>query len=145
MFISCASCTEVVTQQEMAKVFYKLQKGQLKIIALVDNDPDRIDKHSDWIAKGIKILSRREIENYLFDYEIAKNQLKTDLTENEYYSKLGADKNNFNQFDVKEALNQSLRQEMFKIKDFHKLKIKLAESVSNSLFHFEELRVEIFD
>ena len=147
LFISCASCDEVVTQYKMAKTFYKLQKGQLEIKGLVDKDPDKKDEHLIWKSDGVNILGRRELENYLFEYEIAKSLLKTETNEEEYYQKLGTTKSEFFEFDVKGVLcegGQKLRSELFKNSSLDKIKTDLAKLITPQTTTYQELHNCIF-
>ena len=72
LFVACGSCTDVVKQFTYSKEFYKYQKGQIQIVGLVDNDPEN-PKTTDWQNIGIKVLTRREIENYLYDEVVIKS------------------------------------------------------------------------
>lgn len=107
LFISCASCVDVYHQYIAAKEFYKYQIDQVKVIGLIDNDTKNKNKE-DRISEGLRILSRSEIENYLYDIEVV-NKLEWDRSK---VIKILNDIDIVN-YDVKNepVLNQSLKSE----------------------------------
>ena len=149
LFISCASCGETYSQWLMANVFYKAQKGQLEIKGLVDNDPEN-PKLESWKEEGIKVLGRRELENYLFDFDIAKAYLRNQaLSETEYYSLFGCTKENYKEFDMKHVVSegehsQEFRKNNFKHDGNDKLKLELAKLITPENPLYKELHDCIF-
>lgn len=69
-FVSAGACTEVENNENITvKSISELLSGS-DIIKVVDRDDLSDDEVSALLAKGIKTLSRRHIESYLFDDEV---------------------------------------------------------------------------
>ena len=71
-FVSIGSCSDVEDPKNTSMRIVNALLSHSQIIKLVDRD-DKSDKEvADCNAKGIKVLSRRHIESYLFDDEIIR-------------------------------------------------------------------------
>lgn len=71
-FVSIGSCSDVEDPNNTSMRIVNALLSHSQIIKLVDRD-DKSDKEvADCNAKGIKVLSRRHIESYLFDDEIIR-------------------------------------------------------------------------
>ncbi len=99
LFISCGSSTEVAVQYQLAKELNEKSRGRVNIVGLVDRDEDN-DQNMEYAEIGLKVLGRREIENYICDPQVVN--MAFDKDEKKYLKMLGVDENQFREFDIKE-------------------------------------------
>lgn len=75
MFVSVDGCKNVVDQAILTKEFYKFNKGQFKILGLIDKDNRTEEEIKELKDKDIIVLKRLELENYLWDKSVvSKNR-----------------------------------------------------------------------
>ena len=78
LFVSYGSATEVTRSQDLMSVLGAVAKG-VKVWRLIDRDDMSTTEMTQTIASGVRVLRRRELENYLYD----PNVLSTFLTKND--------------------------------------------------------------
>lgn len=71
-FTSIGSCSEIENEDNTSMKIISKVLSNSRIIKLVDRDARTTEEISELNAKGIKVLSKRHIESYLFDNEILK-------------------------------------------------------------------------
>lgn len=83
LFISYGSASEVENSQNMISAVGAIAKG-VTVWPVIDRDDMTDDERSQKIATGVRVLRRRELENYLYDPEVLRTFLnmngKEDLT-----------------------------------------------------------------
>jgi len=72
LFLSVGSCNDIEKIEEMYGVVLDTILKESNIIKLVDRDDRSDDEIEDFRIKGIRTLSRRNIESYLLDDELIK-------------------------------------------------------------------------
>ena len=71
-FVSMGSDRQIVGDQRGLAEALRLLVGGLEVTRLIDRD-DRTDNEvADLAAKGVRVLSRRNLESYLFDDEVLR-------------------------------------------------------------------------
>lgn len=70
IFYSLGSCKDIEKDKNSVIEFVKKLSPQSNIIRLIDRDDRSSEEVQDHNNNGIKVLSRREIENYLLDEEV---------------------------------------------------------------------------
>ena len=78
LFISYGSASEVENSENLIGVLQAVVKG-VTVSKLVDRDDMSPDERTQTIETGVRVLSRRELENYLYDSDV----LRTFLEKNE--------------------------------------------------------------
>ena len=69
-FISSGCCDEIINADEKFKGLFSLLDSKTKIIRLIDRDDYSDEQICNFKSVGINVLSKRNIESYLFDDEI---------------------------------------------------------------------------
>ena len=75
LFISYGSSSEVVNSKHLINILSALVKGA-KVWRLVDRDDMADTTRNSKTLNGLRVLKRREIENYLYDPDVLKTFLK---------------------------------------------------------------------
>ena len=55
----------------------RLLIGDLEVVRLIDRDDRSSDEISDHAGKGVRVLSRRNLESYIFDDEVLQALAKS--------------------------------------------------------------------
>ena len=76
LFVSRGSSSEVENSDDLIGVLQAVVKGSY-VWKLIDRDDMACEARKEKIEKGIHVLGRRELENYLYDPEVLKTFLKT--------------------------------------------------------------------
>ena len=74
LFISRGSSSEVEKSEDLIGVLQAVAKGST-IWRLIDRDDMSNEGREEKIKEGVRVLSRRELENYLYDPEVLKTFL----------------------------------------------------------------------
>ena len=69
LFVSQGGSHEVVNSDELVNVLEAIASG-IDVVKLIDRDEMTDEKREEQIKQGIRVLSRREIEEYLYDAEV---------------------------------------------------------------------------
>ena len=77
MFISRGGANEVEYSDELIAVIHAIANG-VEVFRLIDRDDMSDQGREDKIVDGVRVLGRRELENFLWDFEV----IKTFLTKN---------------------------------------------------------------
>ena len=77
LFISYGSSTEVKNSQNLMRVLEAVTKGT-SVWSVIDRDDMTGDERTQSIEAGVRVLRRRELENYLYDPDV----LRTFLVQN---------------------------------------------------------------
>ena len=75
LFISRGSSSEVERSEDLIGVLKAVAKGST-IWRLIDRDNMAYEAREEKISEGIRVLGRRELENYLYDPEVLKTFLR---------------------------------------------------------------------
>ena len=75
LFISYGSSSDVVNSEHLIKILAAVAQG-VKVWRLIDRDDMTDNARNSKIEDGVRVLKRREIENYLYDPEVLKTFLK---------------------------------------------------------------------
>ena len=92
LFISQGAASEVVNSQDVINIIEAISSG-IEVRRLIDRDDMTDQKRAELIRQGLRVLRRREIEEYLYDEKV----LSTFLSENncsEKEPKILADRRN---------------------------------------------------
>lgn len=83
-FISGGSCNEIENIEKTSGVIIRTLLDNTKIIKIIDRD-DRSDKEvSELMAKGIRVLKKRNLESYLLDDSVLKKLCESAGKNEEY-------------------------------------------------------------
>lgn len=141
-FISSGGCGEVITNSKFAcLVFAKISiASEFKLLILKDRDGKSDSQRTEELKKNLllRILERRELENYLFDLEILQ-KYKSDLDIHKFKELVTDIVND----DVKSKVEEFKKLCNFKGKREVFMK-ELAEKVSNDSNIYKELENIIF-
>lgn len=77
LFISQGAASEVVNSQDLINLIVSISSG-IEVRRLIDRDDMTDQRRADLISQGLRVLRRREIEEYLYDEKV----LSTFLSEN---------------------------------------------------------------
>ena len=84
LFISFGSSSEVENSQHLASMLGAIAKG-VTVWWVIDRDDMDTEERTEKIESGVRVLRRRELENYLYDPEVLRTFLKrtgkADLTD----------------------------------------------------------------
>lgn len=75
LFVSYGSASEVENSKDLMTVLGAVAKG-ITTWRLVDRDDMSSDERNELIENGVRVLRRRELENYLYDPDVLKTFLK---------------------------------------------------------------------
>ena len=75
LFVSYGSSGEVEKSQNLMTILGAVAKGII-VWRLIDRDDMDQEEKTDKIAAGVRVLSRRELENYLYDPEVLRTFLR---------------------------------------------------------------------
>ena len=78
LFVSYGSSGEVENSQSLMSILGAIAKG-ITVWRVIDRDDMDTDERAAAIERGVRVLKRRELENYLYDPEV----LRTFLRQNE--------------------------------------------------------------
>ena len=76
LFISQGGAGEVIRSEHLVTILKSIARG-IDVQKLIDRDDMTDGARSQKIAQGIRVLSRREIEEYLYDPEVLRRFLET--------------------------------------------------------------------
>ena len=76
LFISQGGAGEVIRSEHLVTILKSIARG-IDVRKLIDRDDMTDGERSQKIAQGIRVLSRREIEEYLYDPEVLRTFLET--------------------------------------------------------------------
>ena len=74
VFISYGSSSEVENSQNLMTILGSISKG-IKVYRLIDRDDMTEEERTEKIQNGVRVLRRRELENYLYDPEVLRTFL----------------------------------------------------------------------
>jgi len=80
LFISRGSSSEVEKSEDLIGVLKAVARGS-DVWRLIDRDDMTCEERKEKIREGIRVLGRRELENYLYDPEVLKTFLKMNSKE----------------------------------------------------------------
>lgn len=80
LFVSRGSANEVENSDDLIAVLRAVAKGSA-VWRLIDRDDMTDGQREKQISKGIRVLGRRELENYLYDPEVLRTFLRTNRKE----------------------------------------------------------------
>ena len=75
LFISRGSSSEVEHSEELIGVLKAVAQGS-SVWKLIDRDDMTCETREEKISEGVRVLGRRELENYLYDPEVLKTFLR---------------------------------------------------------------------
>ena len=87
LFISQGGYGEVVQSEHLVTILKSLAHG-IKVSKLIDRDDMTDDERARTIEQGIRVLRRRELEEYLYDQEVLRTFLRSRDCENTVVEKV---------------------------------------------------------
>ena len=99
-FLTGGGCNEIIGDKYKIMMTLKLLSTGLKVFRLIDRDSRSLNEEEHLKQEGIRVLSRRNLESYLFDDEVLKKLCVVNQKEKEIQKVLG---------EKKRALENSVR------------------------------------
>lgn len=69
LFVSAGGSSQIEQGHDMVAAMHAVARG-VNVIRLIDRDEMSALERDDKVSSGLKVLRRRELENYLFDFRV---------------------------------------------------------------------------